>query len=157
MLLSCRAGHGILYLRNGLPVSVTFFIGPFDPALWKYGDPDPAPTTDLRIDPEDYSKELLKRWPHAKYHPSTPESPHTYLLDEPGRSGLRVTLHNSPRYPHVALELGANFIEFILWHRQMVPAKYVLFLFNSSSWDSLKLLPDTTREEIQEFTGIRDI
>jgi len=46
-------------------MGVSFFIGPFDPILWKDGNPDPAPHSDLRIDPDIYSQKLLERWPFA--------------------------------------------------------------------------------------------
>jgi len=49
-------------------MSISFFIVPFDSALWKYGNPDPIPTTDLCIDPDEYSRQLLKRWPRARKH-----------------------------------------------------------------------------------------
>jgi hypothetical protein len=57
----------------------------------------------------------------------------------------------------VSFRLGANFLDFILWHREFVPEDHDLFLFNSSSWDSLRLTLNTTREEVQQFTGLREV
>ena len=129
-------------------MGVTFFIGPFDPALWRDGTPDPVPTTDFRIDPEAYSKQLLVRWPHAISRSGS------WTLAEPNEPGTDILLHDDLLY--VGFTPGANFTDFILWHRHVVPSKYLLFLFNSTSWDSLKLYIDTTRDEIRNFTRISD-
>ncbi len=133
-------------------MGVSFFIGPFDPALWQYGDPDPVPTTDFRINPGAYSNQLLGRWPHAKSYPGTVGS---WTLDEPNEPGTHIMLHRD--LLDVSFSPGANFTDFILWHRHLVPSQYLLFLFKDSSWDSLKLHIDTTRHEIQHFTRIPDL
>jgi len=58
---------------------------------------------------------------------------------------------------YVSFKLGLHFTDFIVWHRQMIPPQYALFLFNDSSWDSLQLSENTTREEIQAFTQFYDL
>jgi hypothetical protein len=133
-------------------MSVSFFIGPFDPALWEHGTPEPTPVSSLRIDPEVYSHELLRQWPNAISH--APER-WSWSLDEPIGPGVIILLHQDLQY--VSFGHGENFLEFILWHRQVVPANYDLYLFNSSSWDSLLLQRDTTRDAIRHFTGAREL
>jgi len=133
-------------------MSISFFIGPFYPALWEFGNPDPAPVSDLRIDPEDYSRKLLNRWPHTKRNP---EEERSWTIKEVESSGLRILLH--PDLQYVSFGLGPHFTDFILWHRELVPKKYSLFLHNSSSWDSLEISPGITRKEIQKFTTFTDI
>jgi len=44
-------------------------------------------------------------------------------------------------------------MDFIPWHRTMVPSRYNLYLFKSSSWDSLELLPNTTQQQLEATTG----
>ncbi len=135
-------------------MSISFFIGPFLPSLWEYGNPDPCPVTDLRIDPEEYSRMLFTRWPHAKRN-SEEKLSWTINVNEDLGFGLRILLH--PDLQYVSFGLGPNFTDFILWHRKFVPEKYTLFFHNSSSWDSLKLIPEITREEIQKYTTFTDI
>ena len=43
--------------------------------------------------------------------------------------------------------------DFFLWHRSVVPIEHDLYLFNDSSWESLKLDPDTTLDEIKKFVS----
>ena len=130
-------------------MGVAYFIGPFDPVLWKSRDPVPVPTTDFRINPEIYSNQLLVRWPGAKSYSGKVGS---WTLDEPG---TYILLHD--HLLHVSFSPGANFTDFILWHRQFILSQYPLFLFTDASWDSLKLFANTTRQEIQAFTGIINI
>ncbi len=131
-------------------MSISFFIGPFDPALWEFGDPDPMPTSELHIEPAEYETKLLERFPYAKRYSKDIWS---WSLDEHDTPGIYLLLHEDWQY--VSFGLGANFVDFILWHRRMIPARHKLFLFNSSSWSSLELLWDTPQSQIEDFTGIR--
>lgn len=128
-------------------MGLSLFIGPFDPALWQHGDP--IPTTDFRINPGQYSNQLLVRWPYAKSYPGTLGS---WTLDEPNEPGTPILLHSDWLY--VSFAPGANVTDFILWHRHFVPSQSLLLLFQDSSWASLKLHADTTRHAIQTFTRL---
>lgn len=138
-------------------MSVTFFIGPFDPALWADGPPTEPPISNLCIDSQDYGRKLRKHWPYANVY--IPPVPSSFLLrwelNEPDRRGILGGLQNQ-HYVSFGWA-GVNFIEFILWHRSVIPAIYSLFLFNSSSWDYLELKLDTTEQDIVDFTGIRNL
>lgn len=133
-------------------MSVSFFISPFDPALWEQGEPDLYPTSALRIDPKEYSREILHRFPYSTEHSSEEWS---WSLDDPIGPGASILLHSDRQI--VSFSLGTNFLDFILWHRGFVPAEHDLFLFNSSSWDSLLLTQNTTREEVRQFTGLKEL
>jgi hypothetical protein len=135
-------------------MSVTFFIGPYDPIRWKKGNPTPVSTSSLKIDPLNYRKKLLARWPTAREYPSEYCAGGFYwALDEYNLHGIEI--HIQKDLQHVAFERGEiNFLDFIMWHRAFVSDQYQLYLFNSSSWDSLLILPDTTREQVIQFTGI---
>ena len=129
-------------------MSVSFFISPFDPAIWEQEEPDPYPTSTLYIDPEEYSRKILHRFPYA----TKPRSEKwNWWLDDPTGPGASVLLH--PDRQIVSFSLGENFLDFILWHRGFVPEDHDLFLFNSSSWDSLLLTKNTTHDEVRLFTG----
>jgi hypothetical protein len=134
-------------------MSISFFIGPFYPKLWEFGNPNPAPISDLRIDPNNYAQKLFDRWPHATWN-SEDELSWT-IRQIIGSAGLRILLH--PDMQYVSFDLAQNFTDFIVWHREVIPDKYPLFLHNSSSWDSLKLFLGIGREKIQEFTTFLDI
>jgi hypothetical protein len=133
-------------------MSISFFIGPFDPALWENGNPSPTPVSDLRIDPEDYENKIYEQWPNAIREI---KEQLCWLLREGNKYGTRVLLQDNLQY--VSFGLGPIFTDFILWHRKIIPAKYPLYFFNSSAWDSLQLLKITTREEVQKYTTFTDI
>jgi hypothetical protein len=67
---------------------------------------------------------------------------------------LEVYLQNQGQV--VAFNPGPKnvFVEFVLWYREFVHARYPLYLFNSSSWDRLLLMPSTSEPDIIDFTGI---
>ncbi len=135
-------------------MSVSYFIGPFDPALWKYGDPSPEPKSSLRIDPADYWDKLLERWPSAREWQSEEFATGVYwTLDEYNLYGVEVQLHKDLQYVSFSSG-GVNFADFILWHRDYVTHEHILYLFNSSSWESLILDADTDRKEVIEFCGL---
>jgi hypothetical protein len=105
-------------------MTVTFFIGPFDPALWAEGDPAEAPTSDLRIDPHTYAQHLRAHWPHLKeYRPDVDNPSFVYwVLHDATTHGIEVHLHSDQQYVSFTWT-GNNFLEFILWHRAFVPTE----------------------------------
>lgn len=141
-------------------MSVRFFITPYDPATWKDENAHiEKPTSDLSIDVSKYAQELRKRWPNAEIHLTVVDDDLTYLLDwrlppESGVSGLPGQLQNDHQVVSFGTGPKDSFLDFILWHRAFVPSYYQLFLFNSSSWNSLELKMDTTKRDIGSFVGI---
>lgn len=135
-------------------MSVMFFIAPFDPKAWE--DPDdftPKPTSDLRIEPSEYHQKLVERLSEINFVSGSlirwelpPESKEY--------AGLWGCLQENQQIVSFGTGPKKSFIDFILWHRSVIPEQYPLYLFNSSSWDSLLLTKDTTEQDIVDFTGI---
>jgi hypothetical protein len=135
-------------------VSTTFYIAPFDPKAWE--DPDdtnPKPTSDLHIKITEYSEQLQQRWPEITFSHWFPIN--WQLPPESGQySGLSGCLQENQQIVSFGTGPKQSFVDYILWHRSFVPEHYQLFLFNSSSWDSLILTRNTTEQDIIDFTGI---
>lgn len=136
-------------------MSIMFFIAPFDPKAWE--DPDdfsPKPTSDLRIEPSEYHQKLVERWPEINFNHLSPTEGWKLPPESEHPSGLRGWLQKNQQIVSFGKGPTKSFIDFILWHRSIIPEQYPLFLFNSSSWDSLLLTKDTTEQDIVDFTGI---
>jgi hypothetical protein len=127
----------------------TFFVAPYRPEEREsITAAAMRPSSDLRLDPGDYERLLLERWPGLDVY-----RPPEYVL-------LEWIFPNTNEWagPIGGLEpdqqtvfLDAPFEEFFLWHRSVIQGKYRLFLFHEGSWDTLELKVDTTLEEIQNF------
>jgi hypothetical protein len=149
---------GVEKQRRFNPMSTSFFITPVDPKAWEDpNDTSPKPTSDLWIDVQTYREGLARRWEGIIFRNSDAsrmklswELP----LEEKWYGGLQGDLHEDQQSISFGTGPKKSFIDFILWHRSFVLDKYLLFLSNSSSWDSLKLMRDTTEQNIVEFTGI---
>lgn len=135
-------------------MSISYFIVPFDPLLWKDAAPSPPPRADLYIDPTAYAEALQRQWPYARV--SIPPEASAYLLwwelnteSERGIVGGLQTDHQC-----VSFGLGSQFVEYIVWHRQLVPGRNQLFLHHSSSWDRLELTPNLSERGIRHFCNI---
>jgi hypothetical protein len=134
-------------------MTVRFFIGPFDPSLWQKGNPQPVPETDLEVDPCSFRDQLLQRWPETERNPSLDQC---FFLKSGEKQGIEVYLQSNRQYVSFTWT-GYFFHEFILWYRSFIPEKYPLYLFNSSSWNSLALSNFTKLDDIIEFTGINPV
>lgn len=131
-------------------MAVAFFIAPYEPM-----SSEKAPS-DLRIDPFEYQEKILGRRPNAEIEttPDSSEGLSWRLPSEGNISGLRGRLQGNQQVVEFGTGPKSSFVEFILWHRALVPASYQHFLFNSNSWDRLELTPDTTGQDIVDFTGV---
>ena len=139
-------------------MSTTFFIAPFDPKAWEDpADTSPKPTSSLRINVQSYRKGLANRWEGITFSTST-QTGCLLLWWLPCESneygGLEGCLQSNAQIVGFGTGPKKSFMDFILWHRSFVLDEYELFLFNSSSWDSLKLTRNTTEQNIVDFTGI---
>lgn len=134
-------------------MSTSFFLAPIDPNFWfTEANAGQKPDCDLHIDPDWYRAELLKKWPLAKVSRSGSEH---YVLfwtldseDGPGPEGdLQADCQ------HVSFTYSTpTFEEFIRWHRGLIPEKYTLYLFNSSSAPRhLVVTASTTSDEIENY------
>ncbi|MDH5606809.1 MAG: hypothetical protein OEY93_07970 [Anaerolineae bacterium] len=129
-----------------------FIITPYeptdDPSKWEAL----RTASDLKINPAEYKRQLLRKWPDAEFFNVTKELPLQWCLD--------VKLKDSSVIPGAIGSLSSDLqtisidtpnTDFFFWHRKVIPNKYKLFLFNTSAWDSLELTSSTTVEEIRKF------
>ena len=135
-------------------MSISYFIVPFDPLLWKDTTPSPLPQSDLHLDSIAYAEALQRQWPYARVS-IRPESS-TYLLWWELNTGRERGIVGGLQSNHqcVSFGLGSQFIEYIAWHRRIVPERYQLFLHHSSSWDRLKLTPNLSEQVIRQFCNM---
>lgn len=130
-------------------MGTSFFIMPFDPL-----GPMEQEAPDFRIDVDDYARRLQARWPNAHMNRAIPRLAIRYewSLDERYLHGVHVSLYSDGHC--VALEgSGANFIEFVMWHRAMVDPRHDLYLFSDSDITPLNLRPETTAADIEAYYG----
>lgn len=134
----------------------TFFITPYEPTddetKWKAL----KTASDLRIDPVLYKQQMLERWPDTQFFSTSEKMALQWSLYTRSGEGTLIPGGIGSLYGNlqiVAMETPNE--AFFLWHRSVIPDEYPLFLFNSSSWNSLKLTPDITIETIERFVGGR--
>jgi len=143
-------------------MSVNFYISPYNRLIPETLNYQNKNINELKINFEDYRNAILTHWPLTKVEmpPKSDGLPalcHWILPSQlEGFSGLRVALLLNLQVVVFGTGPKKVFLEFILWHRNFVPANYPLFLFNSSSTDSLKLKNDVKEQDIIDFTGIID-
>ena len=136
-------------------MSVYFFITPYDPKAWEVAeDKSEKPSSELTIEHDFFGKKLLEHWTSDRCLKTV--SGYwilTHLEDQVG-GGLEVHLQGNQQV--VSFNPGTKniFLEFILWYRHFVSAEFPLYLFNSSSWESLLLTVKTTERDIEKFTGV---
>jgi hypothetical protein len=97
-------------------MSTSFFIGPVNPSVWyEETDLSEKPTSGLKIDPDFYRSELLKKWPFAKVVDWDSGYIFGWNLDTEHDVGSEGGLQCD--YQHVSFNYsGLTFVDFILWH-----------------------------------------
>jgi hypothetical protein len=130
---------------------------PYDPKAWENpDDTTEKPTSDLQIDRELFRAKLLEHWGESRFS-EAPAWTYWRLSHEADPLGSSMEVNLQANQQIVSFSSGPKhvFLEFIQWYRAFVPAEYALYLSNSSSWwDSLLLTPETTEQDIVDFTGI---
>ncbi len=139
-------------------MSTKFFIAPYSPAAWKSEDnTTDKPISNLRIDATEYYKYLLGKWKDATIH-SQPSPGCLLEWSLPLETGEYIGLEGCLQENQQIIEFGTgpkkSFLDFIISHRGFISDEHQLYLFNSSSWDSLELTSSTTEQDIINFTGI---
>jgi hypothetical protein len=128
-------------------MSTSFFVAPYEPDSW-----ESAPS-DLRIDPEQYRRQMQQEWPEAAIQ-SPPPFP-TYLLwwrlDGEGELGAEGGLQNDRQVVETRPYPEPSFLRFVLWHRKVVVREHRLFLFREDSPRSLELTSSTSADELRRF------
>lgn len=126
-------------------MTIPFFVAPYRPTDWETAN------SNLRIKPEIYRKQLAEKWPDIAFYESGP----TTLLAWGLKVGENARLYGGLQDNQQIVWLDFPHAQFFLWHRTVIPISYPLFLFSTSSWDSLELTSETTFEEVQFFVGAR--
>ncbi|HVU14996.1 MAG TPA: hypothetical protein VHD90_27170 [Phototrophicaceae bacterium] len=133
-------------------MTVRYYITPYDPEGWRDPDADDStrPHSDLRVNVNDFDKQLRQRWHEAE------ASRGSWQFNYPDGQGIGGSLIDDNEGDHqiAAIEVGRGFNEFVLWYRSFIPPEYPLFLFLEGQWNSLQLTSRTPLEEIAAFTGL---
>lgn len=109
-------------------------------------------TSQLRIDPEHYRTELEKKWPFAKIHDGGLTFPLRWSLDRENASGPEGGMLSDLQIVSLRRPDNDTLIEFVLWHRTMIPTEYTLYLFTDSDISQIQVIhPETTAEDIKRF------
>ena len=120
----------------------TFFIVPYRPTEWK------TATSDLNIDPDWYQERLLEKWPKTQFwDPTSDWNVLQWSICAKDWRGPISELHKDLQI----VSMSAPFLEFINWHRYLIPSQYELYLTSDSSSEFLELLQDTSAEDINSF------
>ena len=124
-------------------MSQPFFVAPYKPTEWEKA------SIDLEIDPTVYREHLQNKWPSIVFYEAESGTLLAWGILGSGNNRIYGALQDN----HQIIWLEFPLDEFFLWHRSVIPAKYPLFLFRSSSWDSIELTSETVLEDILRFTG----
>lgn len=133
-------------------MSMGMLISPYDP------DSEPREESTLRIDPVAYKAKLLEVWPKAVIYERTAQSSELFRWALPGVESLRTAGSSGgllDDHQTIGFGYGEHVVEFILWHRSVIPPEYPLFLyFWETYYGILPLKIDTTAAEIKKFLGL---
>lgn len=130
---------------------ISFFILPFNPLYWE------TVKSDLVIDPESYRTMMQQKWPEAKIY--TPPASSAYLLRwEINQHEIYIAGGLQSDHQTVSIQPGfkSNLPIFVLWHREIIPEKFQLFLTWEGTWESLEVKSDTSEQDIVAFTELVD-
>ena len=125
-------------------MSIQFFITPYEPSEWEMS------SIDLKIDLIEMKRNFLERWPNAEFS-STPKGGLTWNIREENSAGFFGSVQHNLQIVSFNPGNWRTILDFIIWYREFVPPIYKLFLFNSTSSNSLELTPNTTRETVSRF------
>ncbi|GIK66231.1 MAG: hypothetical protein BroJett018_40250 [Chloroflexota bacterium] len=133
-------------------MSMSMLISPFDP------DSEFREKSTLWIDPITYKEKLLEAWPKAVFYERTEQSRELFRWALPGVEPLRAAGSSGgllDNHQTIGFGYGEHVVEFILWHRSVIPPEYPLFLyFLETYYGILPLKIDTTADEIKKFLGL---
>ena len=119
-----------------------FYITPYQPLEWSEWEKTLEFSKALRIDPDWYKEQLQKQWPNIEFY--RPVSKTTVLLWS--SADLPVSSLSSNLYTVVLDDPDTTFF---VWHRNIIPSEYRLFVWNESDEeDIVELEPGVTEEEL---------
>jgi len=125
-------------------MSIQFFITPYKPTEWE------TSISDLKIDLPEFKQKFMEKWPNAELK-STPKGGLLWSVPEERSAGFFGSIQTNLQIVSFGPGNWTTITDFIIWYREFVSSRHKLFLFNSSSWDSLKLTRRITKENIKKF------
>ena len=141
-------------------MSVTFVIAPYLPGKWaEIGYSYTEPIDDFAIDTTAYQEQIRLRWPNVELHkPENKNYSMEWILppSRPGFAGLQGRLSVSRQIVVIGTGPKESFLDFILWYRSFVSSEDDLYLFGSGYEDALHLKPNTTEQDVVDYSGIVD-
>jgi hypothetical protein len=142
-------------------MSVMYFLAPFERHKWIEASNinEINSLSNLHINPTDYAKALSEHWPSIKFVKVKQDHDADFALTwelpeyQKGYAGLRGELYFNLPVVSFSRASKESFVDFVIWHRIFVPAHYPLYLFDSSSPQSLEIGSSTTADVISNFVG----
>lgn len=125
-------------------MAIQFFITPYRPPHWK------TATSDLQIDIGEFETALRKQWNEVEIE-TTSTGGLLWRIVENGNVGFFGGLQSNKQIISFSPGNWTTFKDFVLWYRNFIPARYQLYFFNSSSWNSLEITENTTKQEIEDL------
>jgi hypothetical protein len=139
-------------------MSTQFLIAPYHPDVWRStGFSYTEKIGSFELKPKVYYKALRERWQNVVFHSALGD---VYALswnlppESPEYAGLEGRLALNQQVVIFGTGPKASFLDFIVWHRHQVSVDLDLYLLNTASSAILLLSPDTTQDDLIEFTGI---
>ncbi len=111
--------------------------------------PELDETVNYRIDPVEYARLMRLYWPYAKVgFVNSPYYVLSWELNQHDRLGPLGGLQTNKSVVSFGSNPQEDAIEFILWHRDVIPSDIRLFLFNANLDLMYELKPGVNREDL---------
>ena len=127
-------------------MSIHLFITPYPPEQWE------TASSDLQIDSNTFALAFQQEWPLADVKVYE-EGGVSWNIPEESSVGFYGSLQTNLQIIGFVPGTWTAMFDLILWYRRFVDISYQLYFFNSSSWDSIELTNETTKQDIQKFLG----
>ncbi len=125
-------------------MSIRFIITPYDPKFWE------TTNSDLQINTDEFRINLLANWKEATIK-TTPKDGLLWSIPEKERVGFYGAVQSNKQIVTFGPGNWTLYKDFVLWYRRQIPEKYELYLFTSSSMESLVISSNTTKDDIEQF------
>lgn len=116
---------------------------------------DPSEPTNMisyKIDLRDYAEQLKNRWPNAQIiQPNSLTYVLQWELNTQESLGISGGLQSDRQTVSFGSNPKENAIEFILWHRSLVPSSQYLLLFDDNMDIKCELKSDISLEKLREI------
>ncbi len=144
----CRIPDALHFLGRSCDLTMSTLYISFKP-------PKAANETNYRINPQTYAEMIKEMWPDAKV--ISPPDTSTYILAWELNTPHRLGISGGLQSDEITVSFGSNpqenAVDFILWHRGVIPLKEPLFLFDDNLTIVHELKSDMSHEELREIMG----